>query len=120
MVAEEDESDRKAILARRQRFVALALGSLTTASCTPRPQVCLRTTEVHEPEPETEGETEGDASAPFVEDPGAPVEPSEPEPDSGETSGSDEPPPQPCLKVAPKPCLEKRPPPQPCLLLMND
>lgn len=128
-----DDPDRAAILARRQRFIALALSGLaTTAACekpkedpaapkadkgTPQgkgddgapPQACLK---VAPPEPEGEGST--GRPMPCLD-----VAPPEPEPDDV--------PPQACLKIAapppeptPHPCLSIKPPPpepkpQPCL-----
>jgi hypothetical protein len=91
------DPDRAAILARRQRFIALALSGLagTVACDKPKPQPCLSP-------PAT--------SAEGGEDPKT-----DPDPTAD---------PQPCLKVAPtnpQPCLEVMPPedpkadPQPCL-----
>ena len=138
--AAQDDPDRAAILARRQRFIALALSGLasTTACEKPKedpsapkdgkasqegkddnkgapPQACLK---VAPPEPEG-GDSTG-KPMPCLE-----VMPPEPEPiDDGS--------PQACLKIAapptepepkPQPCLKVRPPepepeppkPQPCL-----
>jgi hypothetical protein len=103
-----DDPDRAAILARRRRFVALAISGLAATSCKGYgPQACLSIEVPQEPDPEAEPES--DSAGPVVEDPGVPVE-------SGETGG-EEPgesgeaiestPPQVCLKVAPQPCLRK-------------
>ena len=135
--AHGDDPDRAAILARRQRFIALALSGLATATACEKPkedpsapkdtkatqegkddkgappQACLK---VAPPEPET-----GDSTGKPM--PCLDVAPPEPEP--GEDDGK----PQACLKIAapptmpdPKPqaCLRVRPPepdpkPQPCL-----
>lgn len=94
VMANDDESDhdRGAILARRQRFIAIALTSLA-AACANRPtspQPCLS--------PPQDSGTHGD---PPIEDP--------PTTDTGDEPPVDEPPvdappvdapPQPCLKVA--------------------
>lgn len=56
-----------------------------------------------------EGEGEPNASGPFVEDPGAPVESETSE--TGETGEASEPTPEP----HPQPCLKVRPTPRPCL-----
>jgi hypothetical protein len=85
-----DDLDRAAILARRQRFIAIALSSLAVA-CTSRagkPQVCLSP-----PMPETQGDPEPPVEEPPVEEP--PVE--EPPVEEPPTEA----PPQPCLNVAP-------------------
>jgi hypothetical protein len=136
--AQGDDPDRAAILARRQRFIALALSGLaTTTACdkpkedpsTPketkapqegkddegaRPQPCL---EVSVPGPDPIEATTG-RPQPCLD-----VAPPDPEPiDDGV-------PPHACLKIArpepepkpkPQPCLKVRPPereprPQPCL-----
>ncbi len=110
---EPSDPDRAAILARRRRFIALALSGMATGGCKHQPpQPCLS---VPPNEAMDEDQSEPDAPGPFVEDPGAPVE--------GETDGSGtgqtgdagettEPPPesnpQPCLRlrVTPRPCLD--------------
>lgn len=115
----EGDPDRAAILARRQRFVALALSGLA-ASCTaktqpqpcldvarpqdpvdPEPQPCLKVAAPGPSEPETPPATD---PQPW---PGAQPEP-EAQPDS-------QPAPTPCLKVAPPPEPQTEPAPQPCL-----
>jgi hypothetical protein len=130
-----DDPDRAAILARRQRFIALALSGLaTTAACEKpkedpaapkadkgaqqgkgdqgaRPHPCL---EVAAP-PEPEGGSSTGRPMPCLD-----VAPPEPEPDDGGRPSA-------CLKIAapppepkPHPCLSIKPPapepkPQPCL-----
>jgi hypothetical protein len=106
-----DDPDRAAILARRRRFIAIAISGLAASGCKkPGPEPCLKVAppsaeEGSEPEPES------GATGPIVEDPGVPLE-------TGETGGEEtgeaieETPPEVCLKVAePRPCLKKRPSP---------
>jgi hypothetical protein len=138
IVAGEDEPedpDRAAILARRRRFIALAISGLATSGCKrSAPEPCLSIAapeddgglaEEEEGEALEPGEEGGGANGPFVEEPGAPLE-------TGETGGSEDtggeaeledpqPRPEVCLKVKPKPrpCLKKRPPPQPCLMVSD-
>lgn len=129
MAGDDDDPDRAAILARRRRFVALAISGLATTGCKGSPpEVCLSIAAPEEGGDDPaidEGHDAGsDANTPFVEDPGAPLEGGETG-ETGETGSEDEPPdvvPQVCLKkAAPRPCLRKRKPqPQPCLLLMID
>jgi hypothetical protein len=112
-----DDPDRAAILARRRRFIALAISGLASCkSSEPEVHVCLS--------PEiTPDRHEERGSEVFIEDPGAPL---------GETGGDEtgEPPEQPfetppevCLKVAPthqpKPrvCLKKAAP-RTCLMVL--
>ena len=89
----DDGHDRAAILARRQRFIAIALSSLAVA-CTGRtskPQPCLSP-----PMPDSQGEQPPEA-------------PQDPNPDTDATDGATEPPditeddasPRACLKVMP-------------------
>jgi hypothetical protein len=132
--AHGDDPDRAAILARRQRFIALALSGLASATAcekpkadpsTPKdvkatqegkddkgapPQPCLNVQRV-EPEAESAGKP-----MPCLD-----VAPPEPEPDDGSPHAclkiaapptEPEPKPQPCLKIAPP---EPEPKPQPCL-----
>jgi hypothetical protein len=102
----ESDPDRAAILARRQRFIALALTGLATAAC--RPQVCL-SVEVHE-QPGAPGQDDDAKPQPCLSPPQEP----EPEPEAK---------PQPCLSppqpdAKPQPCLSPPQPdakPQPCL-----
>lgn len=98
------DPDRAAILARRQRFIALALSSLATTgagACTPRqqptdaptarPQACLEIANPDKPQP-----------PPPVDDGGAPLPCLSP-------PMSDEPAPQPAAETepaTPKPCLK--------------
>lgn len=133
-------SDRAAILARRRRFVALALTGLASAGCTSAPMPCLSQTVPEDEGEQIEGEEAGaDPSAPFVEDPGAPVQSTDPEGagDSGGDAGEEleptprpevclnmvrPPPPRPCLKQAapqPKPPKKTKSPAHPCLLIMD-
>lgn len=96
----DDDPDRAAILARRKRFVALALTGLTTGAAACAPQACLR---VADPEPR-----------PPDEQPNQPV-PADEQPPSPEAP---QPAPQPCLKVAapqPDPQPAPQPEPQACL-----
>ncbi len=59
MTDDSDRHDRDAILARRRRFVAAALGGLTTSTlATACP--CLDVAGPMPPETETEGETQGE------------------------------------------------------------
>lgn len=128
----DDDPDREAILARRRRFIAVALAGLAgTAGCgddaavepDPQQQSQEQTTEEsgatlepHEPKVDP-GDEQNTAAA--GEDPstgtGAGVEPTE-----GAATGEADP--QPCLSVArPQPCLRRaapsmrEPAPQPCL-----
>jgi hypothetical protein len=107
------DPDRAAILARRRRFIAIAISGLAASGCKkPGPEPCLKVVqpsaeEGSEPEPEPDS----GATGPIVEDPGEPLE-------TGETSSEEtgeaieETNPQPCLRVAePRPCLKKRPSP---------
>lgn len=107
----KDDPDRSAILARRNRFIAVALSGLTTAltGCddkdgTTGPEPCLKTlppsTGTPEPclevAPADEG-GDGDAGE-----------------DAGDGGGDDGAKPEPCLKVAPpEPCLSPVVPPEP-------
>jgi hypothetical protein len=115
---EPSDPDRAAILARRRRFIALAISGMATSGCKHQPpQPCLN---VARPEdeygPNDDGADDGegqeagepDASGPFVEDPGVPVEG---ETDGAETGETTEAPPEP----NPQPCLRMRPTPRPCL-----
>jgi len=105
-----DDPDRAAILARRRRFIALALSGLAgTAACdrdgrpTSQPQPCLKTaapTDTPGPTDATPTDTTPTNTTPT---------------DTTPTDTTPEPPPQPCLEVAtPQPCLEVAPP-QACL-----
>jgi hypothetical protein len=90
----DDDLDRAAILARRQRFIAIALSSLAVA-CTSRagkPQACLSP-----PMPQTEDGSQGEPETPPSEDPPSEDPPAEDPP----AEDPPEAPPQPCLKVAP-------------------
>jgi hypothetical protein len=114
-----DDLDRAAILARRRRFIALAISGLATAGCKssgPDVHACL-SPEI-DPDPQETHDGEPQTPGPFVEDPGAPL-------GAGETGGDEtgealeQTPPEVCLKVAPpRVCLKKRPPPQPCLMVL--
>lgn len=122
------ELDREAILARRRRFIALAISGLATAGCDkplPEPQPCLSVA-APEPDQETGGEAES-PSKPFVEDPGVPLASEtggseadaettgEPEIGEDEQGPVTKPAPRPCLNVAPKPKPQQAP--RPCLLV---
>ncbi len=118
----DEDPDRAAILARRRRFVAIALSGLAAGTgCTPKPEPCLSVAPLDDPS----GGTKPEAPAEPEPMPCLKVAPPEPEPQQAE------PEPQPCLKVRPpdeprpepepRPCLKVRPPsepkpePQPCL-----
>lgn len=133
------DPDRAAILARRQRFIALALTGLTTGACdTPSDDsgACLKV-DVVEPKQQVPESGESPSGKPCLN-----VAPPEPEPEpkphpclkvaAPDPEPKPEPKPHPCLKVAapkpdpkPHPCLKVRPPepepepekpkPQPCL-----
>ena len=111
------DPDRAAILARRQRFIALALSGLTTAACdqpTNKPDACLKVKVSDPKEPKTTGEPRACLDV-------------APHPCLSPTPCLDVAPPGPCLRVAPSaclkvarptPCLSKKPPPtppKPCL-----
>lgn len=116
-----DDLDRAAILARRRRFIALAISGLAATGCKrPVPEPCLSIA----PDPSDGEPSEPPPNEPFIEQPGAPLETGETgETETGETETGDEleqAPPEVCLKVAPpRPCLKKRPSPHPCLLMMD-
>jgi hypothetical protein len=100
------DPDRAAILARRKRFIAIALSGLATGAGCAQPQPCLDVASPREGEPRT--------------DPPA-ATPSEPKTDPATatptapatTPPPTEPAPEPCLKVAPPP--QPEPKPMPCL-----
>ncbi|MEM9452825.1 MAG: hypothetical protein AAGF11_01515 [Myxococcota bacterium] len=110
-----DDPDRAAILARRQRFIALALSGLTTAGCD-KPN--------DEPNaPKGKGAQEGKATVEGQGDAGARPQPCldvAPEPRDSEGAGSGEgnAKPVPCLEVAPPQTGDEEDPlgsPQACL-----
>ena len=142
MDGEQDssEKDRAAILARRKHFIALALSGLASAGV-----ACDSNTST----PNSSGSTPGPSSAP---EPCLEIAPAPREEEEGEqgdeagAGGSDDPPPQACLKIAepeppapdepdetePKVCLKIAPPdeqedpppkpepaPRPCLRKAN-
>lgn len=118
---DQPDLDRAAILARRRRFIALAISGLATTGCKRSgPEVCLSVMPTPESGAEPESE-QPEEPGPFVEDPGVPLESGETGGDeSGETGAAlEQTPPEVCLKIAPtpRPCLKKRPPPQPCLMV---
>jgi hypothetical protein len=105
-----EDPDRAAILARRQRFIAIALSGLTTGTACARSEPCLN---VAVP---PDGQAE-------------PIEPGQTTGDTGEVDGNVVTAPQPCLMVAaPQPCLdviEEPEPwpegqPQPCLDVLEE
>ena len=122
--------DRAAILARRQRFIALALTGLSTTACTTGDNKSTG----------TKGDTKGEVTAPHpclkkvapeeggepapqpclsvpIQEP--PPETPPPEPQVCLKMAPPEPQPQPCLKKpAPKPCL-KQAAPKPCLNMVE-
>lgn len=127
MAGDDDDTDtdpdRAAILARRRRFIAIAISGLASTGCKPSsPEVCLS---IQSPDPEGGADPEEEATpgtTPIVEDPGAPLESGETGGDESETGETETPElvsPEVCLKITPKPrpCL-KKPPPQPCLLIL--
>jgi hypothetical protein len=119
----DDDSDRAAILARRQRFIAIALSGLASGAACTAPQPCLNVAQPNDsnatPDPTTPADTATPETPP---QPCLKVAPPE-DPPPPET------PPQPCLEVvppkddpaAPRPCLNVAPPkddpaaPRPCL-----
>lgn len=142
-MADEDDKpevdpDRAAILARRQRFIALALSGLSTTACTPGDN------ESKSPKSDTRGEVappEGQEAGqqpvpqPCLSVPIQPEPPPEPQPqpqpqpqpdpqvclkiavppddeaETGEAAPESKPAPNVCLrKAAPKPCLKKASP----------
>ena len=132
------DDDRAAILARRRRFIALAISGLATTGCKAgSPEPCLSVIAPDEPaDDEDVDAADAGANGPFVEEPGTPLETGETETGETETGATEtEMPglvpsvclnfaaPQPCLEVAPKPrpkpkpCLKKSSHPQPCLLM---
>ncbi|MFO7563506.1 MAG: hypothetical protein R6X02_12745 [Enhygromyxa sp.] len=126
---EAGDPDRAAILARRRRFIALAISGLATAGCKVPEGVhaCLSPELDPEPKHDDEGEPLG-LDGPFVEDPGAPLSTGEGDETGGDESEGDETgealeqtPPEVCLKVAPapRPCLKKRPAPKVCLMIID-
>lgn len=120
----DDESDRAAILARRQRFIAIALSGLASTTACTAPQPCLNIAapphDGKDPEPRPQPQPE-----PQPTDTAAPQACLEVAPPQACLNVA---PPQACLKVArppdgkaaPRPCLKVRPPddngtPRPCL-----
>jgi hypothetical protein len=131
------DPDRAAILARRQRFIAIALTGLATAGCdkpAPKPEACLKVgvSEPKEPKATDDGKADDDDGARASGSSGGDA----PGGTGGSSSGGEPPvapttssptpclevappmpclsPPRPCLKVAPpKPCLDVAPPPKP-------
>jgi hypothetical protein len=127
------DPDRAAILERRKRFIALALSGLSTTACTagdskstaPKsdtrgevapPNACLKVAP-REDEGDDAAAPHPCLSVPIQRDPppDPPPQvclkiaqpPADTEAESGETGGSPEPAPRPCLKKsAPKPCLK--------------
>lgn len=110
MSGEDDELDRAAILARRRRFVALAISGLAGGGCASA-QPCLSV--LPPDDPSTQG---SDSDGPIVEDEGAPVGGGEGGEGGGEAQGSEDATPEPaptaCLRYA---APDPQPAPQPCL-----
>lgn len=106
-----DDEDRAAILARRRRFIALAISGLATTGCKRQAEPCLSVAIPEDPDEQDPGEP-----GPFVEDPGAPLESD----DASEGEGGLEEEPAPRPKPKPRPCLKKRPAPHPCLIVDLD
>lgn len=97
-----DDHDRAAILARRQRFIALALSSLSVA-CTgrpSRPQPCLSPPmrDTQGEQPPIDGESATDANATDASEPDATAT------EDAKTNDTElhDAKPQPCLKVRPR------------------
>lgn len=134
-----DDPDRAAILARRQRFIALALSGLATAACDkPNDEPSAPKVDKTVQEGKDDGGTRPHPClsivAPEAGEGGSTGKPmpclevAVPEPDD-ESEDDGAAPPQPCLKIAapepkpkPHPCLSIRPPdaepkpkPMPCL-----
>jgi hypothetical protein len=115
----DEDPDRAAILARRRRFVAIALSGLAAGTgCTPKPEPCLSVAPLDDPS------SGGKPEAPPEPMPCLKVAPPEPDPVPEQAPVE----PEPCLKVKPpdepkpepRPCLKVRAPdrppePQPCL-----
>ncbi|MEZ4381287.1 MAG: hypothetical protein R3A79_08050 [Nannocystaceae bacterium] len=127
-----EDPDRAAILARRQRFIAIALSGLTTGTACAKSEPCLNVAlpPDEQAEPIEPGRTTGDVqdTGDVVTAPQPCLEVASPQPclDVIEPEPEPKTAPQACLKVAPpepapQPCLdvlepEPEPaPPQPCL-----
>ncbi|MBC8070642.1 MAG: hypothetical protein IAG13_20090, partial [Deltaproteobacteria bacterium] len=97
------DPDRAAILARRQRFIAIALSGLASGSACSKPQPCLNVISVDEGSNADAGKAEDDGKAESdTAPPQACLKVGVP-PDSGGTPSPDTVGPQPCLDVAPPP-----------------
>lgn len=120
----KDDENRKAILARRARFMAAALTATTGCDLLKPPQPCLSVVEVRPPDagtPSDENQPPEVAPRPCLEPPAtdptrAPPQPClsqvDPRLEQQEPLGT----PQPCLKIAvpsARPCLTPVPPPPP-------
>jgi len=106
-----DDPDRAAILARRQRFIALALSGLAVAACD-KPN----TTPDKPGGNAQEGQQDDGADPSKLDVPPATPTPClevmpTPDPEPGDDAGL----PQACLKIAAPPEPEPEPQPQPCL-----
>jgi hypothetical protein len=127
MGADDDDLDRAAILARRQRFIALALSGLATAgACTPtdppkedapraRPSACLKySLEPRQPKPNAPNEPPPPPpDATPVPCLAVPLDFVPPKPDTARPTA--------CLSVAPKPTPQPKPAtPVPCLEIMRE
>ena len=121
--AKEPDPDRAAILARRQRFIALALTGLTTTACdkpTTKPDACLKVKVSDPKEPKSSGDPQPclDVAPPATSTSSGGGSSDGPDPDPATTAEPTpclevEPTPHPCL--SPKPCLDVAPAPTPCL-----
>jgi len=137
-----DDADRAAILARRQRFIAMALSGLATTATVsacddvpktapksddPVPQPCLK---IESPPPADSGAAaQGDAATDEADSgtepkitpvpclsPPLPPKPTDAVPQPCLEVAPPKPPPQPCLRVSPDPPdVDPKPIPQPCL-----
>ncbi len=116
--ARDEDPDRAAILARRKRFIAIALSSLTSGAACAQPQPCLSIAQPESGNPPPD-------NVPVEPTPNSttPVDPTptnQPAPESclkvaAPSNTTKEPAPEACLKVAAPSNTTKEPSPQPCL-----
>lgn len=94
------DPDRAAILARRRRFVALALSTLSGATACPRP--CLNVARPEDAQGSTPGAAaEGETDAAHDTDAAHTTDAQgDPSPDTDAAGGGGDAAPEPCLKVA--------------------
>jgi hypothetical protein len=120
--AADVDPDRAAILARRRRFIAIALSGLTTAACdepASKPDACLKV-KVSDPK-----EPKGTPPQPCLNVEVVTSDDGAADDGKGDTGGADggkagdestSAAPTPCLEVMPTPCLSP-PRPHPCLMV---